>query len=321
MISLQIVFDETKKIPENICQTCFDQIESILKFWKTCRYWQGFWEENLIKNSAPDEDIDNLALDLDFIPILNEESENDDEHLPESPETDPETPEINPDDDENKCITRNGFVYYSNAHKFIKTNKNNQFVCKFCQKTFKWRFSAENHIRRHTKETPFNCELCTGKSFKTLTNLLAHKKLTHLGVEYKCKTCGRNFTRKYLLKNHELEHSGAPLIPCEFCDKFFYIKSTLNSHLANFHVDRSFMCDVCPKMFKTKARLREHAVRHTSTPKYDCKKCEKKFHSGQELKTHLKNHLKKLPFNCLSCDMSFNSKRGFALHSKNCKKK
>lgn len=261
-------------------------------------------------------------MDFDFIPILNEESKIDDEYKDSNSTNSiesPEPPESIIEDDENKCTTKNGFIYHSNAHKFIKINKNNQFVCNFCQKTFKWRFSAEIHIRRHTKETPFNCELCDDKSFSNIADLSKHKKLLHLGLEYKCKTCGRNFTRKYLLRNHELEHSGPPLIPCSFCDKLFYIKSALNSHLTNFHVERNFMCDVCPKMFKTKARLKDHAIRHTLTPKHGCKKCEKKFYSVQELKIHIKNHTKVFPFKC-NCDMSFKSKKGFCLHLKICKK-
>ena len=61
----------------------------------------------------------------------------------------------------------------TNSKKF-KDGK--QYVCETCGKTFKYKSALDTHIRVHTGEKPFKCDVCPFACIKKV-NLFKHKKI------------------------------------------------------------------------------------------------------------------------------------------------
>ena len=81
------------------------------------------------------------------------------------------------------------------------------YKCDFCQtKTFKSRQLLDNHLRIHTKETPFQCEIC-GRQFKQSAHLHGHRITHSVARKETCEFCGKGFAKKSYLRQHMLQHN------------------------------------------------------------------------------------------------------------------
>mmetsp|Transcript_39940 Transcript_39940/g.45590 ORF Transcript_39940/g.45590 Transcript_39940/m.45590 type:complete len:184 (+) Transcript_39940:91-642(+) len=77
---------------------------------------------------------------------------------------------------------------------------------------------------------------------------------------YKCKMCGKLFTRNYSLKVHILSHLNIKRFECQICFKRFNSKQYLNDHLNIHSGDRPYVCpfEGCGLTFKQRAKLSVH---------------------------------------------------------------
>lgn len=91
------------------------------------------------------------------------------------------------------------------SHRKIHSKVKN-FQCHICQKGFHQKGNLRNHIYIHSNERPYRCNLCP-KGFNQMSNLVCHKQKTHcseVAAPWQCSRCTENFTKRNLLRAHEL---------------------------------------------------------------------------------------------------------------------
>ncbi|XP_058462476.1 zinc finger protein 260-like isoform X2 [Malaya genurostris] len=231
----------------------------------------------------------------------------------------------------------------NNSSPVISTQPVNVCEAAFCRKPY-----LEVHMRTHTGERPFSCDVCL-KRFSQKSSLNTHKKI-HLRYwsvhkPFQCNQCNASFGRKPYLEIHLRIHSGERPFICdrEGCDKRFSQKSTLNIHKRVHDPNhRPFICEHCPATFCRKPYLDIHIRSHTGERPFECITCSKRFsqrstlnihkriHTGERpyacdicnktfavksyVTAHRWSHVSEKPLNCDRCSMTFTSKSQFAIH-------
>uniref|UniRef100_A0A669E8L8 C2H2-type domain-containing protein n=1 Tax=Oreochromis niloticus TaxID=8128 RepID=A0A669E8L8_ORENI len=95
---------------------------------------------------------------------------------------------------------------------------------------------------------------------------------------FMCDVCGKSFTRKKSLREHQTVHTGARPYSCQTCAKSF---ST---------------CDECDKAFKCRMGLLQHRVVHSGEKPFTCPTCGLSFGLKYNFQRHLRLHSGEKPF-------------------------
>lgn len=78
---------------------------------------------------------------------------------------------------------------------------NKLYICKFCQKEFKYKPWYKNHVVIHDTIGKLLCYYCP-RYFKRCDNLERYFHTYCGGKSYDCKDCFKSFTFKFNLKYH-----------------------------------------------------------------------------------------------------------------------
>ncbi|KAK2860860.1 hypothetical protein Q7C36_005026 [Tachysurus vachellii] len=202
---------------------------------------------------------------------------------------------VTKDHDASVAQSSGGHVYPEGlAPVIIQSGNKKTLKCPKCDKTFDRIGKYESHTRVHTREKPFQCDVCLQR-YSTKSNLTVHKKK---------HTADAPVQRK--------DHK------CPFCNKLHASRKTLSKHVKRFHPDHmqeflsmrkrkseGWKCDICLKSFTRRPHLEEHMILHSQHRPFKCAYCEDYFKSRfARLKHQEKFHLG--PFPCDICGRQFN---------------
>lgn len=185
-----------------------------------------------------------------------------------------------------------------NKHKMIHTTERN-FPCDACTKAFKTPEHLKKHQKTHMSlEDRNNSEkvkkylcICCGKILYTYTGYQVHLKIHTGEKDFNCEICGKRFREKVHLKKHkETVHVEDRPFNCNICQMSFKQKAHLKTHRKTHNIEAKFFCEICGVSMKHKESLKHHVRNiHMGIRDYKCDLCDEGFYTSNWLKKHKAN--------------------------------
>ncbi|XP_022246062.1 sal-like protein 3 [Limulus polyphemus] len=166
-------------------------------------------------------------------------------------------------------------------------------TCGVCFKTFACSSALVIHIRSHTKERPFRCNLCN-RGFTTKGNMKQHM-LTHKVSDISTQNHPASFPSGATTTTRLPTVSNSPLTSMN--------KST--KHLSN---------DDKNKRPHENGQRQPIPKRSAGVSKHECLICNRPFSSGSALNIHMRTHTGDRPFKCNFCGRAFTTKGNLKVH-------
>lgn len=170
--------------------------------------------------------------------------------------------------DNKKC-----YAYHIKSCKKYKVSTQEEFVCDYCKMTYKNKAAILMHIKlKHLNGMRHQCSTC-GKRFSSRSHLKEHENKHNKVYKFICSLCGLRLSTKKGYSRHMLTHSGEKPHVCPYCKSAFITASQKTRHVMMRHArDVEFhQCTLCPRRkYAQRKNLTKHMhERHGVTPVED----------------------------------------------------
>jgi len=243
-----------------------------------------------------------------------------------------------------------------NEDEYGSPQKTYNFPCDLCDKYLSTNEALVIHKIIHSEMTKYKCEVeeCN-LDFANRKTMLQHMRVDH-GIEktpdsrvfHMCPDCGKQFTTKSCMQDHQIKHSDEKNFVCMECGKQFKRKESLHFHMKkhagieDYHCDQcparyvsssalvahkvakhtdpadkeTFLCNFCGQSFNKKEYLAKHVTKHTGEKPYQCKECGKSFRLHGVYKNHLRVHRGIKDYKCSYCEKMFMQRQHLKVHER-----
>jgi len=182
--------------------------------------------------------------------------------------------------------------------------------CYFCDYETRRKVDAEDHLRSHTKETPYFCgEQNCSAMFARTNSLVKHRKKIHniLNIQtlktpktYECYFCSNKIRSFSIMIAHLSMHTMERPFKCSFtkCTKYFHTKTHQRTHYG--------VCDFNPDVKVNLLQIEEKYKQVLNECGFQCYFCHTNFKTSSVLFKHIKTmHLNEKCETCFGCKMDF----------------
>uniref|UniRef100_A0AC34QM14 C2H2-type domain-containing protein n=1 Tax=Panagrolaimus sp. JU765 TaxID=591449 RepID=A0AC34QM14_9BILA len=136
-------------------------------------------------------------------------------------------------------------------------------LCALCPESSRTAVPDEHIVMDHIVTQHFDDrKTCTGCPVRTeVRDIPSHIKM-HMNKIYACKFCGKQSSKRNVLRAHVRTHTGERPFECIFCQRRFTDSSTLRRHKTVHTGEMRAACPICGRIISRKDNVKAHMRNH-----------------------------------------------------------